>query len=107
MRSAQPLTIHEAMVMAGEMSVREGSPHCYYWNAVWWRLHARESKNSAECVRFSRNQLALYRDMVARPEHYRKPSRPDSSTDWQWSGLRAMGSVSTPTDSADSEGAKG
>jgi hypothetical protein len=107
MRSAQPLTIREAMVHAGEMSVREGTPRCYYWHAVWWRLHARESRNSAECLRFSRNQLSLYRDMVARPEHYRRAARPDGCSDWKWSGLLAMGPASTPTDSADSEGAKG
>lgn len=80
-------TIEEAMVHASEMSAKSGKPESYYWNAVWWRLFAKESKNPSEMICSSRAQLALYRDMKVRPEHYASPLRPDGQSDWQWSGL--------------------
>ncbi|MET0331306.1 MAG: hypothetical protein ABW154_07740 [Dyella sp.] len=75
----------EAMVRASLRGRREGHPNCYYWEAVWWRLHARASKNPAEALRFSRNQLRLFWDIKHRPDHFQR--KPDGMTDWQWSGL--------------------
>lgn len=64
-----------------------GVPEYYYWAAVWWRLHARESAHPAEATSYSRSLLMLYRDMLARPEHYADWRRPPGSSDWTWSGL--------------------
>lgn len=85
--AARPITLREAMVYAAEMGHRSGKPECYRWQAVWWRLHARESRNPGEPLRYARAQMALFRDMKARPEHYACSRRPDGATDWQWSGL--------------------
>ena len=79
--------IHRTMHEVAERGRREGSPNCYYWHAVWWRLHAKESANPAEPRRYSRNQLRLFWDMKNRPEHYASPRRPHGMTDWLWSGL--------------------
>ena len=87
MPEAQPMTLRDAMRHATEMGRKEGKPRCYYWSAVWWRLHAKESKHSIEPLQWSRNQMALYRDMQERPEHYKSWRRPEGSSDWQWSGL--------------------
>lgn len=76
-----------AMRHAAERGAAEGWPRCYYWRAVWWRLSARGSKIPAEHLRASRAQLALYRDIKRRPEHYQSPRRPAGVSDWQWSGL--------------------
>jgi len=64
-----------------------GSPEKYYWYAVWWRLHAKEVHPSARagCVQASRSQMALFNDIISRPDHYTR--RPIDKTDWQWSGL--------------------
>ena len=79
--------LHDAMREVAERGRREGKPNCYYWHAVWWRLHAKESANSAECRRYSENQRRLFWDMKNRPDHYTSWKRPDGVTDWQWSGL--------------------
>lgn len=79
--------IQQAMRTAAERGKAEGWPRRYYWAAVWWRLHARESKNSSEVLSYSRNQILLYRDIKLRPEHYRDWKRPHGMSDWQWSGL--------------------
>lgn len=74
------------MVHAAEMGRRSAWPENYRWAAVWWRLHARVSRDGS-ALHYSSNQLALYRDALARPEHYR--AKPADVTDWQWSGLAA------------------
>lgn len=84
----QAMTLHEAMARAAQRGRTAGWPRCYYWAAVWWRLHARESRNPSEPMQYSRNQMALYRDIESRPDHYKKSwKRPDGVSDWQWSGL--------------------
>lgn len=81
------LTHKEAMVYVSEMGQKAGVPGCYFWAAKWWRLHSKESKNPSEPLRYSRNQLSLYNDMVSRPDHYKSRMRPVGMSDWQWSGL--------------------
>ena len=83
----QPMTLIEAMCHAARRGNAEGWPRCYYWSAVWWRLHARESKAPSDPLLYSRNQMALYRDIEKRPEHYKSWTRPQGMSDWQWSGL--------------------
>lgn len=87
MPELQPMTLRDAMRHAAAMGRKEGKPRCYYWNAVWWRLHAKESNAPREPLRYSRNKMALYRDMKQSPEHYKSWRRPEGSSDWQWSGL--------------------
>lgn len=87
--SPKRLTVREAMIHASEMGEKSGKSECYYWSSVWWRLHAKESKNPSEAIGYSRAQLALCRDMQKRPRHYTDPLRPVGTSDWQWSGLRA------------------
>ena len=79
--------LREAMSPASARAAIEGWPRCYYWHAVWWRLHARESKAASEPLQYSRSQLALYRDIKQRPDHYKSHHRPFGMSDWQWSGL--------------------
>ena len=55
------LTIRQAMRHAAEMNQKSGKPLCYYWSAVWWRLHSKDSKNAPEPLQYSRNQMALYK----------------------------------------------
>ncbi|MGZ8220048.1 MAG: hypothetical protein ACXWT0_00220 [Methylobacter sp.] len=87
-RTAKLMTLQEAMCHAGEMEHKEGWPRCYYWRAVWLRLHAKESANPREQLQYSRNQMVLYRDIIERrPEHYNSWKRPNGMSDWQWSGL--------------------
>lgn len=81
------MRLREAMSHASMRALSDGWPRSYYWNAVWWRLHARESKSPGEPVRSSKNQMALYQDIKRRPEHYNSTSRPQCASDWQWSGL--------------------
>ena len=81
------VTLRHAMAYAGDMAERTPKPECYRWKAKWWRLHARESKNPGECLQYADAQMALYRDMLARPEHYTDILRPAGMSDWQWSGL--------------------
>ena len=87
MPHAHPMTLREAMVRAANCGRAEGWPRCYYWAAVWWRLHAKESKAPREPLQYSRSQMALYRDIERRPEHYKSWMRPAGMSDWQWSGL--------------------
>jgi hypothetical protein len=89
-RIAKPMTLQEAMCHAGEMERKEGWPRCYYWTAVWWRLHAKESAAPREPLQYSRNKMALYRDIERRPEHYKSHRRPYGISDWQWSGLEQL-----------------
>lgn len=88
MTAAMIPTLHQAMCRASERGAAEGWPRCYYWAAVWWRLSARESKMSGEHLQFSRNQLALYRDIQQRPAHYKSVARPAGVSDWQWSAVQ-------------------
>jgi hypothetical protein len=70
---------------------RDKPPHCYLWSALWWRKEASRGYPCSERSRsYSRNQLQLFRDMLARPEHYRR--KPKGTTDWQWMqiGLDAL-----------------
>lgn len=66
--SERAVRLQIAMREAAERGKREGVPRCYYWRAVWWRLHARESADPATCLQYSRNQQRLYWEMVSRPE---------------------------------------
>lgn len=70
------------MMHASEMGKKEPWPRRYYWSAVWWRLHARESAEPAQPLQYSRNQMALYRDCLRRPHHYTK-LRSMELTDYQ------------------------
>lgn len=79
------LTTRESMAYASVMHQKSGKPDCYYWSAVWWRLKAKESKTPTEQLGYSRNQMALYRDMQQRPAHY--THKPCGLSDWLWSGL--------------------
>lgn len=79
--------IRRALEMAASRGRAEGWPRCYYWAAVWWRLHAKESKAPRDPLQYSRNLMSLYRDIERRPEHYKSRRRPDGMSDWQWSGL--------------------
>lgn len=88
-RRAMPMTLHDAMRAADYRRRMEPWPRAYYWSAVWWRLHARESANPKEPLRYSRSQMALYRDILQQPEHYANRHRPHGVSDWQWSGLAA------------------
>lgn len=64
-------------------------PHCYLWSAVWWRVESqRACPRSTYSLQYSKNQLALYRDMIRRPEHYRR--KPTNKTDWLWSELKSF-----------------
>lgn len=81
----QPQRLQNMMARAGEKARLMPAPERYLWVAVWWRLHARESKNASECRQFANNQLRLFKDMIARPEHYR--NQPLGKTDWERSGL--------------------
>jgi hypothetical protein len=82
MHRLKPLALKDAMIHASEMGKKEGWPRCYYWSAVWWRLHARESAHPSEPLQWSRNQIALYHDCLRRPEHYKR-RRSRELTDWQ------------------------
>lgn len=84
----QRMTWLEARLYVSKMARQSGAPECYLWVAKWWRLHARESKNKTEALRFSRSQMALYKDMMSRPQHYSSAARPEGLSDWQWSGLQ-------------------
>lgn len=72
-----------------KMGAKAGKPDCYLWAAKWWRLAAKENK-SGDSLRYARSQMALYRDMLHRPEHYASHSRTCGLTDWQWSGLSSF-----------------
>mgnify|MGYP001768228663 CR=1 FL=1 len=82
-------TLREAMAHAAEMGRKSSPPDSYYWSAVWWRLHSKESKNPSEPLGYSRSQMSLYRDMRSRPKHYADRLRPQGVSDWQWSGMKA------------------
>lgn len=80
---AQPETIRTAMRRASDNGRAAPWPGGYYWAAVWWRLHAKESKFPAAPMAYSRNQYDLWRDCIARPKHY--AHKPAEQTDFQWS----------------------
>lgn len=83
------MTIRDAMIHAFEMGQKSGKPMCYYWRAFWWWLDSKESKNPSESIGYSRNHMALYKDMRQRPGHYVDPLRPVGISDWQWGELKA------------------
>lgn len=87
------MRLHEAMRYASARRAAEGWPRCYYWESVWWRLSARESKNPREQLGSSRNMMRLYQDIQQRPEHYQSLNRPHGISDWQWSGLESAHSA--------------
>lgn len=99
------MSIREAQRYATERGRNEGKPNCYYWCAVWWRLHARESANPAVPLGYSRSQMRLFWDMKRRPGHYADWRRPEGLTDWQWSGLaeRQQGDRRQPAAQPDKE----
>lgn len=82
-------TLRQAMTYAGGMAAKTPKPECYRWIARWWRLHAREGKNPG-CLLYADNQMALYRDLLERPAHYKDILRPAGMSDWQWSGFKPI-----------------
>jgi len=81
------MTLQEAQVHAAYMELNEGWPRCYYWSAVWWRLHAKESAYPREPLQYSRNLQSLYRDIKNRPEYYHSDKRPAGISDYLWRQL--------------------
>jgi hypothetical protein len=77
--------INDAMIYAANMESISGWPKCYFWRAVWWRLHSRESMNKSDPFKYSRNLVMLYNDIKFRRNHY--IGKPKEKTDWEWSGL--------------------
>ena len=59
------------------------APERYRAIAIWWRLHAEESLIPSQALEYAENQERLYRDMLARPIHYR--IKPNDITDYEWS----------------------
>lgn len=83
---SRALTIREAMVEAARRErAAPSKPEKYRWIAVWWRLHARESRVPEQSRRYAQAQMMLAADMEARPSHY--AAKPSDRTDWQHSGL--------------------
>lgn len=78
-----PAALREAMVRAADRAASSAPPERYRWQSVWWRLHARETRNPSECLRFALNLMRLAADMTARPSHYRV--KPFGMTDCEWS----------------------
>lgn len=78
-------SLTEAMCHSAMIEKNSGWPEKYYWQAVWWRLHAKESKNKNEAVLFSRNLVKLMHDIRLRKNYYL--CKPKNVSDWQWSGL--------------------
>lgn len=76
------LPILEALASVARRARGCAVPERYRWHAVWWHLHGKLCK-SVSAFQYSRNLLDLRRDMLCRPEHYRK--RPEKYTDYQWS----------------------
>lgn len=76
-----------AMLKVSAVLSRTVGPKRYLWIAKWWRLHAASSANPQEPLSYARAQITLYRDMVARPEHYASTRRPKGTTDFQWSAV--------------------
>ena len=63
---------------------REYPPYCYLRRSLWWQVESnRGYPSAADSLQYSRNQLLLYRDMLARPKHYGR--KPADMTDYQWS----------------------
>jgi hypothetical protein len=83
MMARKPLKLINAMCHAGDMAYKDGWPKCYYWNSVWYRLHAKRSANPQEQLQYSRNLIGLYTDIVSRPRYYRLHKRISTKTDWQ------------------------
>lgn len=75
-RSSIEATGHAVM-----MEKIAGWPEKYYWQAVWWRLHSKESKNKSECIRYSRNLIKLMHDIRFRKNYYL--CKPKDVSDWQ------------------------
>lgn len=74
--------LHDAMGRAAKKAAASPIPEKYLWNAVWWRLSAKESANPAAPISYAVNMVRLARDMASRPHHYRWKS--PGKTDWQW-----------------------
>lgn len=77
----RPQLLRDLMVRAGQKAQSLPPPERYLWIAVWWHLHAKESRAPDECLTTAQGQLRLARDMRERPEHYR--AKPPRKTDWQ------------------------
>lgn len=83
MKLKRPQTLNDLLARIGEKARLLPAPECYLWRAVWWHLFARESAIPSECIGFARKQLRLARDMIERPDHFRR--KPIDVTDCQWS----------------------
>jgi hypothetical protein len=81
-----PLTEHEALIAKMvALYPRTYGPECadkYRAKAEWWRLHAEETMNPAECLQYALNQDAIADDMEGRPGHHKY--KPESVTRYQW-----------------------
>lgn len=79
-----PPTLTEAQMHAAAMARKLPPPERYRWHAIWWHLDSKVHRPSAaSSLEYASNLLRLRRDMLARPEHYRR--KPDHLTDYQWS----------------------
>lgn len=79
-----PVTLSDAQAHAAAMGHRVPPPECYLWRAFWWHMESnRGYPSSVASLQYGDNLLALRRDMLARPEHYRR--KPQDVTDYQWS----------------------
>lgn len=68
---SRPEWVRQRMILASWRGQKEPAPGRYYWHHVWWALHARECLGPA-ALQYSANMLALYRDMLANPQDYRR-----------------------------------
>ncbi len=81
----QALSIETAMANAAQRAQAIAPPERYRWHAVWWHLQVKRSKAFA-AFEYSKNMLELRRDMISRPEHFKK--KPATRTDWEWSLIK-------------------
>lgn len=85
---ARPKLIRAGMIEANRRVRLTIPPEQYIWEAVWWRLHSKESANPKEPLGYARSLVRLAKDMGARPDHYSE--KPNNLTDWQWSGIGSV-----------------
>ena len=72
----------DAMSYAAIMENNSGWPEKYYWQAVWWRIHSKESKNKSECIIYSKNLIKLMHDIRFRKNQYL--CKPKNISDWEF-----------------------